>query len=246
MLRALMPSNTRTLTIAHVVPLAMFMLLSECTKLVRVENPELPWFIRAPEHWVYPLQCLIIGALLIAWRRHYSLQPWAGGGIAVSFAFIGIGVWVWPSTLYVEGQPEWWEWLGITPRTEGFTPHVFAAHSSAWWLTVFARFVRMVLIVPLVEELLWRGFLMRYVQAGDKPWHTVPFGRHDWRAYAIVTVAVTLIHQPSDYLAAFVWGSLMYLLAVRTRSLGACILMHAVGNLLLGIYTLRTEQWGFW
>jgi hypothetical protein len=55
-----------------------------------------------------------------------------------------------------------------------------------------------------------------------------------------------LIHNTSDWPGAFVWGSLMYFLAVRTKSLGACIVMHAVGNLLLGLYVMKTGLWGFW
>jgi membrane protease YdiL (CAAX protease family) len=38
----------------------------------------------------------------------------------------------------------------------------------------------------------------------------------------------------------------MYFVAVRTKSLGACVFMHAVGNLALGLYVMKTQQWGFW
>jgi quinoprotein glucose dehydrogenase len=41
-------------------------------------------------------------------------------------------------------------------------------------------------------------------------------------------------------------GALLNVVASRTRSLGACSLAHAVANLLLGLYVLRTGQWGFW
>jgi uncharacterized protein len=57
---------------------------------------------------------------------------------------------------------------------------------------------------------------------------------------------VMLAHHPADYAGAFAWGALVYFTAVRTRSLGACVLMHALCNLLLGIYVLKTEKWGFW
>jgi hypothetical protein len=33
---------------------------------------------------------------------------------------------------------------------------------------------------------------------------------------------------------------------VRTKSLGACVVAHAVTNLGLGIYIMVTRQWGFW
>jgi hypothetical protein len=36
------------------------------------------------------------------------------------------------------------------------------------------------------------------------------------------------------------------LVAFRTRSLGSCILAHAVTNALLGAFILATRQWGFW
>ena len=45
---------------------------------------------------------------------------------------------------------------------------------------------------------------------------------------------------------ALVFGSLMYFLCIRSKSLAACASMHAVANLLLGIYVLKTRQWGFW
>lgn len=240
------PSWLQSAAAAHAAPLVVFMLVTELAGLVRVENSALPWYRSAPEHWVYPLQCVIVGTLLFLFRRHYKLTPWRGLGLAALLAAVGIAVWVLPASLYVPDQPGWWHWLGIGPRDKGFDPHVFTPHSAAWFTTIILRFIRMVVIVPFVEELFWRGFLMRYVQAGDHEFTSVPFGRHTWKAFWIVTIAVTLVHQPEDYLGAFVWGSLMYLLCVRSKSLGACVFMHALGNLILGLYVLETRQWGFW
>jgi uncharacterized protein len=125
-------------------------------------------------------------------------------------------------------------------------PRCSAWARTGYWTTTLLRLLRMTLIVPLVEEIFWRGFLMRFVQAGERSFLRVPFGQHSWPAFAIVTVAFMLIHNTPDYLGALVFGSLMYWLAVKTKSLGACVLMHAVANLLLGIYVLRTGLWGFW
>ena len=232
--------------VAHTAPLVLFMLLSALIDLWRIENSALPWYKRAPEHWGYPLQCGILGAVLLCFRRHYTLAPWRGLGFAILLAVLGIGVWVLPASLYLEGQPYWCEWLGVAKRDQGFDPYLFPAHSAAWWITVLLRFLRMVVIVPLVEELFWRGFLMRFVQSEDPDFRTVPFGQHSWKAFWIVTLAVTLIHQPADYLGAFVWGTLVYGLAVKTKSLGACVVMHASGNLLLGLHVMLGRHWGFW
>ena len=35
-------------------------------------------------------------------------------------------------------------------------------------------------------------------------------------------------------------------LLVYTKSLGACIIAHAVTNLLLALYVLKTHDWAFW
>ncbi len=238
-------------TAAHVAPLFVFMAVLAVPGWFRIENPELPWYQKAPEHWIYPLQTLLCGGLLICFRRHYQMQPWRGIGLAFSLAVIGIAAWVAPAWGFEklgagENAPEWWSWFGLVEREEGFDPTVLAAWPVGEAAAVFMRFVRMVIVVPFVEELFWRGFLMRYLNAGDTPWQSVPFGTHSWRAFGIVTALVILAHQPEDYLGALVWGSLVYWLAVRTHSLGACVIMHAFGNLLLGIYALRTQQWGFW
>ncbi len=251
-MRASLQRLQSSATAAHVLPLLVFSAFLAVPGWFRIENPELPWYQRAPEHWVYPIQTLLCGGLLFWMRRHYTLSPWRGLIPAILFAIIGIIFWVAPTHLYYhwigqghEPQP-WWEWLGITKRTEGFDPGDLAAWPQWQMASLGMRFLRMVIVVPLVEELFWRGFLMRYVVAGDKPWQRVPFGTHRWLSYVIVTGMVTLIHNTEDHLAAWVWGSLTYFLAVRTKSLGACVLMHAVGNLLLGLYILKTQSWGFW
>ncbi len=238
-------------TAAHVAPLLLFTALTTVPGMVRVDNPELPWYVRAPEHWVYPLQTILCAAVLLLFRRHYTLRPWRGLGLAAVLGIVGIAFWVAPAllreALIARGmQPAgWWDWLGLAERTEGFDPTL--AQGTPWYgVVVGLRFARMVLVVPFVEEVFWRGFLMRFLATDDGHFQRVPFGTHGWRVFWIVTLAVTLIHDSTDYVGAFVWGSLMYFVAVRTKSLGACVLMHAVGNLALGLYVMKTRLWGFW
>ncbi|MEN3941399.1 CAAX prenyl protease-related protein [Prosthecobacter sp. SYSU 5D2] len=239
-------------TAAYVLPLAVFMLLTGVPGWLRIENPELPWYQRAPEHWLYPLQTVVTGALLLFFSRHYRFGPWRGLWLAVLLGTAGIFFWILPAYLHQHWVtsgvevPTWAGWLGFEARTDGFNPEVLSAWPFWQGLSIGMRFIRLVIIVPLVEEIFWRGFLMRYIGAGDRDWKQVPFGEHSWPVYGLVTFLVMLAHHPADYAAAFIWGSLVYFLAVRTRSLGACIVMHAVANLLLGGYVMATRQWGFW
>lgn len=239
-------------TTAHLAPLLFFTLMTALPGLLRVENPELPWYVRAPEHWVYPLQTLLCAGVLLLYRKHYTFKPWRGLGLAIVLGVVGIAFWIAPALLremlVQQGvtPAKWWDWLGLAERQKGFDPMV--AKDSPFWLTVVVglRFARMVLVVPFVEEIFWRSFLMRFLLAEDGRFERVPFGTHSWKVFWIVTPAVMLLHNPEDYLGAFIWGSLMYFVTVRTRSLGACVVMHAVGNLVLGLYVMQTRQWGFW
>lgn len=239
-------------TAAYVLPLAVFMLLNAVPGLLRIENSELPWYQRAPEQWLYPLQTLLVGGLLVFFARHYRLAPWRGFFLAFLLGVVGILVWIAPAWIYARMvaagsiMPDWLGWFGFVDRTQGFNPEVLADKPSWQTAAIGMRFLRMVVVVPLIEELFWRGFLMRYVRAGEVDWQRVPFGQHSWKVYGIVTGLVMLAHDPADYLAAFVWGSLVYYVAVRTKSLAACVLMHALANLILGLYILETKQWGFW
>lgn len=235
-------------------PLLVFSVFTGIPGLLRIDNPELPWHQRGPEHWVYPVQVVICAGLLAWWWRHYRFKPWRGIALGVLLGALGIGFWIGPNLIFrlssvdMSTTPSWWQWLGIGDRRSGFDPTLLDDHPGWQAASIFMRFVRMAVIVPLVEEVFWRGFLMRYVVAETRhcPWQQVPFGTHHWLAFAITTAGVTFIHEQADWPAAFVWGSLMYLLAVKSRSLGACVVMHAIGNLLLGVYVLQTQQWGFW
>ena len=192
--------------------------------------------------------------MLLWWWRNYTLAPWRSLGVAFMFGVIGITVWIAPGIVlhwnrdHEMAWPAWWDWLKWSDRYEGFDPTLLNPHPVGKAASIAMRFVRLVVVVPLVEEIFWRGFLMRYIVAETRQteWQRVAFGTHHWMSFAITTLAVTLIHNRPDWPAAFVWGALMYWLAVRTKSLGACVVMHAVANLILGIYVLQTRQWGFW
>jgi membrane protease YdiL (CAAX protease family) len=249
--------------LAHIVPFAVFMALLELPKFFKIENEELPWHTFAPEQWIYPVQTVIVALLLAFFWRRYCFAPIRGCRLASVLAVVGIACWILPSFIYqwlgVAAWPEYrisipmvvddapvWELLGLGTRMEGFDPSFFEEHAFWYWSAVVMRFVRMVIVVALVEEIFWRGFLQRCLADAHKPFSEVPFGSHSWKAYFGTTLAFTIVHAHIDWLACLVYGSLTYWLSVRTKSLFACVCMHGIANLLLGIYTLQTRQWGFW
>lgn len=244
-------------TYAHIVPLAAFMLLALILQIPHLEwaHPYAPWWREWPEQWVYPLQTFVAGALLIFFWKNYSFGSLRVGGLvfAVFMGVVGIGLWILPSFLYdyfafTKETVGGWSKLGLAPREEGFDPSVLVPEFgyTGYWTSLILRFLRAVIIVSFVEEIFWRGFLMRFLLNRDGDYWSEPFGKPQLLGYLVTTGAFILAHQPVDYLGAFLFGSLMYWVAVRTKSLGACVVMHAVANLIMGIYALQTGEYGLW
>jgi uncharacterized protein len=55
-----------------------------------------------------------------------------------------------------------------------------------------------------------------------------------------------MAHLGPDWVACLVYALLISAVAVRTKSLLACVVCHAVTNVGLGWYTLKTGLWNYW
>jgi len=191
-----------------------------------------PWGL-GPMYLVYPVQTLVCAGVLAWYWPQYRLRMPAGTWIALG---IGVGVWaVWISPQI---------FFQVAPRLDGFNPDVFAGKLAFYWMELIVRLARTAIVVPLLEELFWRGFLLRYLIKDD--FEAVPFGEYSRSANLIVAVAFMLEHSAPDWPAAIVAGLLYNMLAYRTKSLSSCVLAHALTNALLAAYILHTKQWGFW
>ena len=196
------------------------------------------WAFSVPQYWIHPLQIVVCGGLLAHYWRHYELRPPKRILFTITIGIFAFVLWVSPLAYLVENI------IHRAARTPGFDPAFFGADGWAYFLNVGCRFVRLVVIVPLVEEIFWRGFLLRWLIRDE--FTTIPFGSYERMSFIIVTVLFMVEHAPADYPAALLTGALFNFVAIRTRSLSSCVLVHAVTNLLLGLYILHTGQTGFW
>jgi CAAX prenyl protease-like protein len=130
------------------------------------------------------------------------------------------------------------------PRLNGFDPDIFLGRPGVYWTEVVMRFLRLVIVVPLVEEVFWRGFVLRFLVKED--FRSVPIGTFTQTANALVAVGFVLEHSVPDWPAALAAGLLYNLVAYRTKSLSSCVVAHGITNALLGGFIMMTRQWGFW
>jgi CAAX prenyl protease-like protein len=248
-------NNPDRLTKAHVVPFAVFMVflivLQLCDSLFGWDHPSAPWWQRNVAHLIYPIQTIAsIGFLAFFWKSYHFDWSWKWSGVALVFGALGIGFWLLPTTLYdhwnLTGETEgWMKRLGIAKRDEGFDPGIFE-NPAAYWATLTMRFIRAAIVVALVEEIFWRGFAMRFCMDWEGDFWKQPFGRAHWKSFVIVTGLFMAAHAPIDWAGAFVYGSLTYVLCVWSKNLGACVVMHAVANFLMGPYIMAYGKYGLW
>jgi len=229
------PATERNALWAYALPFAVFMgglaLISLAPSFAPAENA--PLWLAEPKYWVFPLQTILCGGLVLWFWKTYA---WGASWhilTAVLTGLVVLALWV---------SPQWL--LGAELRREGFNPDIFAGSAALYWGTLALRFVRLVVVVPLLEEIFWRGFLLRYLIKED--FTKVPFGTFSWFSFGMVTVMFGLAHFGPDFIPALLTGAIYNLLAVKTRSLACCVIAHAVTNLGLGIYIMQTGQWGFW
>jgi hypothetical protein len=227
-----MEENQSSPTAAYVMPFALFLAGLAVVAGVRALGGS-SLFLAKPEYWVYPIQTIVCGGALVYYWKHYRFGAAGGWFLAGVVGLLALGLWVLPQAL-----------PGAASRTEGFDPTPFAGSPLVYWLTVVARFARLVIIVPLVEEIFWRGFLMRYLIRED--FDRIPLGTYAAKSFFGVAVCFMLVHSMPDWPAALVTGLLYNGLLVRTKNLGACVAAHAITNLGLGLYIMVTGQWGFW
>jgi CAAX prenyl protease-like protein len=225
-----MPSRRKL--VAYTLPfLAFLVLLALNAALKKIDNQ---LWLTLPEYWVYPLQTILSGALLIYFWREYDFARPRQSGFALLIGVVLFIAWIAPQALF-----------GFAPRTLGFNPLLlFDSRSRFYWLELVLRFVRLIVVVPLIEEIFWRGFLLRFLI--DENFERVPVGAFSWFSFAVVTAGFALSHSPPDWVAALVAGAAYNAVAYRTKSLSSCVVAHALTNLLLGIWIMQTKQWGFW
>jgi hypothetical protein len=114
--------------------------------------------------------------------------------------------------------------------------------SALRWDLIGVRMLGAVLVVPLVEELFWRSFVMRVLDRRDfveqPPRLTSPF--------ALIASSAVFALEHDLWLAGLIAGLAYGFLYRWTQNLWYPIAAHAFTNLLLAIWVVEGRRWEFW
>jgi len=219
--------------LACVVPLAVFLLAGELEPQGNLGR------LLGLSEAAYPVSyaarlVATIAVLAFAWP---SIRPWLGGRPTWWPPLLGLALvvpWVVLATLQRDAG---WTWGGAR---SGFDPFASLGDGPRAWGFLALRWLGLVAVVPIAEELFLRGFLMRYV-INEEFWK-VPFGLLTPLAAGVCALYAAATH-PSEAVAAVGWFAMVTGIAAATRKPIDCMLAHAATNLALGIYVLATRSW---
>jgi CAAX prenyl protease-like protein len=217
--------------LARVVPFLLFMALLA----LRSSLPEDGRAVIDPR-WVYGIGVLVVGASLCWFWRDYGELAWqTRPDLRETLLATVVGLAVFALWVRLDAP-----WMTIGDPMANFRP-VDAAGGREWPL-IAVRWIGAALLVPVMEELFWRSFLMRWI---DRPsFEAVVPQRVSAKAVVLSTFVFTLAH--TLWLAAVIAGLAYAWLYVRTGKLWVPILAHAVTNGALGAWVVATGNWTFW
>jgi len=197
------------------------------------------WFSLRPI--VYTAKTLLAAILLYYCWRYYTPIRW-GGWKTLRWGLLAglIGTPLWILTEYA------CQALGIASppdSTKIYDPFKELSSSAAIWAFLIIRVAGPTLVVPIFEELFFRDFLMRALIRGAR-FQDVPVATFTWFSFLGTAVLFGLNHG-SMWPQGILYGLLMGWLLIRTKSLGTCIVAHAVTNLTLYLYVIYANDWQF-
>ncbi|MEM9588129.1 MAG: CAAX prenyl protease-related protein [Planctomycetota bacterium] len=184
------------------------------------------------------------------WRPDYReivlrpSPPWTVGlPLALLAGIIGIVAWIVLSKLHLESKLTTWLPESLRPGERvGLSPFDELGSGAAVYAFLGVRLIGLVLLVPIAEEVFYRGFLVRWLI--DDDWTQVRVGRVDARSTAVSTLLFTLSHP--EWFAAITYFLLLTALTWYRRDLISAIVAHATSNAVLAGYVLATDSWWLW
>ncbi len=212
----------------RILPFAAYMLF-----LVVADVLERLGMAPGPLRWLYPVKIGVVVLLLaLFWRQYHELKPLR---LRLPAALTAVVTGIVVLVLWVSLNAGWMT-IGAAP---GFDPRDAGRID---WVLVAIRIAGAALVVPVMEELFWRSFLMRWIVHPD--FEAVETSQLGLKSFVITVLLFGFEH--NLWLAGIVAGAAYSLLYMRHRNLWSPILAHAVTNGLLGGWVLITGNWSYW
>jgi hypothetical protein len=167
----------------------------------------------------------------------FHVKQWAASlliGVAI------FALWIAPDLMFPSYRHSFLFDNAVTGAARSSMPEAARHDIPVLWL----RSLRAVIVVPIVEELFWRGWLMRWMIDSEN-FERVPLGAYTPMAFWIVAVLFASEHG-SFWDVGLLAGIVYNWWIIRTRNLWDCIIAHAVTNGVLAAWVVAGNHWQYW
>jgi hypothetical protein len=194
--------------------------------------------------WIPPetfavVRFVLVAVALVVFSRH--VIPWRPSFWMASI-LLGAAVflfWIGPDALW-PGYRDFWLFHNAVTGAAASSLDV-RLKTNAFFIVI--RVLESAILIPILEELFWRGWLMRWLIRPD--FQSVPLGRYTPASFWMVALLFAAEHGPY-WEVGLIAGIAYNGWIVRTRNLADCILAHGVTNALLAAYVLLFDKWQYW
>jgi exosortase E/protease (VPEID-CTERM system) len=166
----------------------------------------------------------VAAGVLILYRYRYA---WREFEFAVTWQPVLLGLGVAILWLLTAGEP----------KAMPSDLQTLSVASVCWWTV---RAIGSAGIVPICEELAFRGFLLRRLQS--RAFETVAYAKVGVIPIVLSSVAFGILHG-DRWIAATLAGAAYALLLKRTGRLFDCVIAHAVTNGVIVLYSVYFHDW---
>jgi uncharacterized protein len=196
-------------TAACILPFVAFMLASVAASAL-APHPDL----------AYPAKVLAMILALAVFQKAYgrierAIDPLAiGAGLAVGLLWIATD-------------------SGRSASDVALLQSIGQLEAPVFWSWIAFRLVGSVLLVPIVEELFFRGYVLRRLDRGGPGWRIV--------AILVSTILFAALH--ARWFAAGAAGMVFGLLALRKDRLADAITAHMASNFVIAVWAFVQADW---
>jgi len=189
--------------------------------------------------WTYVIQVVLVSTLILIVSRREIAWTSQRPASAVLVGLLVFVVWIGPDLLWAGYRQHWLFENSLMGKAESSLP----VDLRTDMMFLIFRMIGTAIVVPIVEELFWRGWLMRYLVNSE--FTKVPLGTYS--ALAMWASAALFATEHGPYWEVGLLAGLIYnWWMVRTRNLTDCMIAHGVTNAALGAYVIYGGRWEYW
>ena len=204
-------------------------------------------FFEGPRHvpWLYALRTFGALAVSLACWKYWPplgrvhLLPAVVFGLAVAFMWVAVH-----KLFAAQGWYPYTQLLGRDAEPDGYYD-CFAQLGTGvgLWLFLIVRLGGASIVVPIVEEVFWRGFVLRLL-IDHWRFERVPLGAYTFRSLVLCSL-LSVAEHPMWEVGILCWV-IYNLLFYWKKSLLFLMVTHGVTNLALYTYVVIYQDWVFW